>query len=142
MDFAIIPRSLLNRFEQDGERRIHLDVLLSAMLLFIAAVLIGRYPMVPTYLPHVCLVQALFGIPCPGCGITRSVLAVLAGDLTRAWLLNPAGPLLCAATALQLPLRSLALARACDGSTALGVSRAMTSLVFTVMFANWFAHIF
>jgi hypothetical protein len=37
-----------------------------------------------------CVVKAVTGRPCPGCGITRGLLAILRGDLRRAWHLNPA----------------------------------------------------
>ena len=32
------------------------------------------------------------GLPCPGCGMTRSCLALLRGDLAETWRLNPFGP--------------------------------------------------
>ena len=31
-----------------------------------------------------CPTAALFGIPCPGCGMTRATLALLSGDVARA----------------------------------------------------------
>jgi hypothetical protein len=37
-----------------------------------------------------CLFKAATGVPCPGCGITRSVVAILRGDFARAWRTNPA----------------------------------------------------
>ncbi|HEX7177403.1 MAG TPA: DUF2752 domain-containing protein [Pyrinomonadaceae bacterium] len=41
-----------------------------------------------------CSFREWFGIPCPNCGMTRSVLLSLHGQLTEAVSLNPAGPLL------------------------------------------------
>jgi hypothetical protein len=38
-----------------------------------------------------CLVKHVTGIPCPSCGTTRSVLAMLQGDWGQALLLNPFG---------------------------------------------------
>ena len=36
-----------------------------------------------------CNFRALFGIPCFTCGSTRSAIALLGGDIARAWTLNP-----------------------------------------------------
>jgi hypothetical protein len=33
----------------------------------------------------------LTGVPCPGCGITSSILALCRGDVLRAWHSHPAG---------------------------------------------------
>ena len=41
-----------------------------------------------------CSFREWFGIPCPNCGMTRSVLLSLHGQLSDAVSLNPAGPLL------------------------------------------------
>ena len=43
-------------------------------------------------LPVVCPSRLLFGVNCPGCGMTRSVLLTLGGDLRGALDVNPAGP--------------------------------------------------
>jgi hypothetical protein len=36
-----------------------------------------------------CIWRATLGLPCPGCGLTRSVLALLAGDWLRSWQMHP-----------------------------------------------------
>jgi hypothetical protein len=51
-------------------------------------------------LPVVCPSRLLFGASCPGCGMTRSVLLTLGGDLRGALGVNPAGPFLVAALIL------------------------------------------
>jgi hypothetical protein len=38
-----------------------------------------------------CLFRLAFGIDCPGCGITRSVLALFSGHLFESWQLHRAG---------------------------------------------------
>ena len=45
-------------------------------------------------LPVICPSRLLFGVNCPGCGMTRSVLLTLGGDLRGALHVNPAGPVL------------------------------------------------
>jgi hypothetical protein len=40
---------------------------------------------------EVCLLKRFVNIPCPSCGITRSVAAILIGDFERAFYINPYG---------------------------------------------------
>jgi hypothetical protein len=41
--------------------------------------------------PDVCLFKYLTNIPCPSCGSSRSVMAILHGDIHEALYLNPLG---------------------------------------------------
>ena len=43
-------------------------------------------------LPDLCPIRALTHIPCPGCGISRSLVCTAHGELTRAFILHPLGP--------------------------------------------------
>ena len=45
-----------------------------------------------THGPVVCGFRALFGVPCPGCGLTRCLSALLHGDVAGAFRVHPAGP--------------------------------------------------
>ena len=47
----------------------------------LAAAVWWRWPM--------CATAGIFGIPCPGCGLTRATLAALRGDFATAWHLHP-----------------------------------------------------
>jgi hypothetical protein len=38
-----------------------------------------------------CAVRSKYGLPCPTCGMTRSVVLALHGDWTGAWLMAPGG---------------------------------------------------
>ncbi len=77
----------------------------------------------------VCSFRALTGLPCPGCGLTRSMLATAHGDLSRAWTMHPIGILffallLAAATLafLPRPARELIAARAETGARTINVA--------------------
>jgi hypothetical protein len=60
---------------------------LAAAGLFAAAV---AYPLAP-FSPGLCPLRATTGVPCPFCGMTRSVTAAVHGDLVHSLVLNPAG---------------------------------------------------
>ena len=38
-----------------------------------------------------CIFREMWGIPCPGCGLTRSVLLILQGRFAEAWEMHPFG---------------------------------------------------
>ena len=93
-----------------------------------------------------CWFRQEFGFPCPTCGMTRSVLLSLRGELGEAVQLNPAGPLL----VLGLILFSLAMlflmllqqraTRLASGAThrriRIGAS-VYGSFLLVVLFAHW-----
>lgn len=64
--------------------------LLSAVggsILFLTLLLAPRgLPFVP-----VCWFHSMTELPCPGCGLTRSVFAIGSGELVAAWHFNPFG---------------------------------------------------
>ncbi|WP_184192904.1 DUF2752 domain-containing protein [Armatimonas rosea] len=43
-------------------------------------------------LPPLCPTKALFHLPCPGCGMSRSLVCCAHGELVRAFWLHPLGP--------------------------------------------------
>ncbi len=60
-------------------------------------------------LPTLCGSRALFGIDCPGCGLTRSFLALAAGDLKASFGYHRLGWLLALAVLFQIPYRLVCL---------------------------------
>lgn len=50
----------------------------------------------------ICTFRNLFDLPCPGCGVTRSLRATAHGDLASALDFNPFGPLFFGAAVLLL----------------------------------------
>lgn len=47
----------------------------------------------------ICVFRSIFGIPCPGCGLTRAVLAAMQGNISAAFSAHPLFPLALAALA-------------------------------------------
>jgi hypothetical protein len=69
-----------------------------AAMLGIAAV----RPLVPFEFVPPCPLKTVTGIPCPMCGMTRGVTALVHGDFARALLMNPASYLFVALAILLL----------------------------------------
>lgn len=56
-------------------------------------------------LPPICGSRVLLDLPCPGCGLTRSFVAIAAGDFARSLEFHRLGWLVWLAAVLQLPYR-------------------------------------
>jgi hypothetical protein len=59
-----------------------------------------RYP-----LPETCISRTVLNVECPGCGLTRSFIALARGDWSLAWQFHRTGWLLAAAVLIQFPYR-------------------------------------
>lgn len=57
-------------------------------------------------LPGVCVWKNCFHLECPGCGLTRSFIAIAHGRWKDAWQFNSAGFLIFAVVLYQIPFRS------------------------------------
>lgn len=62
-------------------------------------------------LPEVCTAKRVLGVGCPGCGLTRSFVVGVRGDLAGATRLHPLGAVLLVFTASQVPYRAARLVR-------------------------------
>ncbi|MFO7974215.1 MAG: DUF2752 domain-containing protein [Candidatus Hydrogenedentota bacterium] len=83
------------------------------------AILLTTLVIGPHRLPGVsfCWFRSTTGLPCPGCGLTRSVFCISGGEFASAWHLNPFGYVVYGSliVMLLLPL----LARVAPKTTAL-----------------------
>ena len=81
------------------------------------------FPVIDAPLPTLCAMRRLAGIDCPGCGLTRCFISLAHGLPGRAWHFNPAGLLLFAVVAAQIPFRAVQLWRIRRGKRELNASR-------------------
>jgi len=95
----------------------HVVMLLGALGILIAAALLrldtgGKVEMPGTGpLPALCIWRQTLRMDCPGCGLTRSFVALAHGEWTASWRFNPAGWFLFAMVAYQIPYRGVQLWR-------------------------------
>ncbi len=54
-------------------------------------------------MPETCSAQRLFGIDCPGCGMTRAFISISSAQFSRAWNFNPASFIVYFFVAVQIP---------------------------------------
>jgi hypothetical protein len=100
-----------------NDRRLHLTVLAGAIAVLVAGLLVDinadgglalrALPSVP--FPVVCPLRRFFGIPCPTCGVTRSVVDLLQGRPSESFAAHRLGALVLAAILFQLPYRTRCL---------------------------------
>ena len=66
-------------------------------------------------LPESCTARLLFGIDCPGCGLTRAFISISNGEFANAWKFNPASFVVYLFVVVQLPWQSFQLSRILRG---------------------------
>ncbi len=108
MEIAIIPRFIIKKFFPDEANQLHANVLVTSILI-LAIVFWQNNHVYLSSIPRFCVFQELLNVPCPGCGVTRSVSAIARGDISSAWEFNPAGLFLFIYFLAQVPLRIMAL---------------------------------
>jgi Protein of unknown function (DUF2752) len=88
-------------------------------------------------LPNLCGSRALFGVSCPGCGLTHSFVAIASGELQQSLKYHRLGWLLMLAVLAQIPYRIFAL-RELRFSIAERVWPSVCGyFLIAVLFANW-----
>ncbi|ANY24428.1 DUF2752 domain-containing protein [Gordonia terrae] len=61
--------------------------------------------------PQLCPFAVMTGLPCPGCGLTRSWVALMHGDVGSAFTFNVFGPVFLVLTAVTVVTATLTLVR-------------------------------
>ncbi len=88
-------------------------------------------------LPQTCMSRALFGMRCPGCGLTRSVIHLAEGDWRASWHDHRLGGLLAVVIALQIPYRLYALCRPDRPLLPTSWQAALGYALIGLLFGNW-----
>lgn len=86
-----------------------------------------------------CVLKVVVGIPCPGCGVTTSIEALLRGSLARAVTVNAAGPLVLLFVIAQLVVMAAAALRWLPDITIDRISELNDRSLLAVLLTVWFA---
>jgi hypothetical protein len=85
----------------------------------------------------VCAFREKFGLPCPTCGMTRSMVLALHGDFLTAWTVAPGGPVLLAGlVAIGCALLLAAFTRV-RGAAILRGSAVYGSVAIAIWLGGW-----
>jgi hypothetical protein len=101
---------------QNDGRAEHLYILALAAIAIVGSFLLDLSPQgtpyitvpwldAPFYLSEACFSRRFLGISCPGCGLTRSFVAIAHGHVGDAFNYNLMGPVLYLTCLLQIPYR-------------------------------------
>lgn len=121
-------------------------LVLSLVVLTLAALLSVQgetqvdIPFINRPLPPLCAMKRFVGWDCPGCGLTRCFISIAHGDMASAWHFNPAGLLVFALVALQIPYRTMQLWRLRRGLpewTHRRLSSALTIVLVSALLLQW-----
>jgi hypothetical protein len=130
MEIDFCPRWVLAKLRVPERSQHHFAILLSAL----AALLL--VPIIP-HVPHFCLMKKLLGIPCPGCGISHSLMAVFRFDLAKAWFFNPAGIAVALLFCYQIVALPIAIALPQAAAAVSSISRYGSNFTMVLLFLVW-----
>ncbi len=92
-------------------------------------------------LPETCASRSWFGIECPGCGLTRSMVYLFHGDWRASLAEHRLGWLLALATILQFPYRIAALARKNAPLLSPRLTSGFGHALIVLLIANWMLNV-
>lgn len=136
MQIALIPHRLMQHLYQSDRDAVHINVLFSCILL----VAIFSWPSglgFITSLPHFCLFEYLFGLPCPGCDITAALAALAHLEIQRSLLIQPCGVVLVSTVFIQSTIRGAYLLRLINFQRTDQIVSALNLAFITLLITFW-----
>jgi hypothetical protein len=130
MEINFCPQWILTKLRVSERSQYHLAILISTLVVLLLV------PIIP-HVPHFCLMKKLLGIPCPGCGISHSVMAAFRLDLRKAWFANPAGIGVALLFSFQIVARPFAIALPRAAGLVSSISRYGSNLSVILLLVVW-----
>lgn len=88
-------------------------------------------------LPPSCVSRQWFGVECPACGLTRSLVLLAKADWENAWRMHHLGWLMGIAILLQFPYRIFALAAGRAAPLGRQIPRLFGLALIAALLGNW-----
>lgn len=88
-------------------------------------------------IPETCASRSLFGVKCPGCGLTRSFIHLARGDWRASLAIHRIGWLLALAVLIQFPYRLLSLKGGEAAAAMRIVARWFGYFLIAMLVGNW-----
>jgi hypothetical protein len=130
MEIDICPRWVLVHLRLPAQYQYHVALLVSTVLAL-------AFLPVAMHVPHFCLIRTFLGIPCPGCGVSHSIMAILHLNLIMAWNANPAGIAVALFFCFQLVARPIAIMAPRTSDLISHASRYISNLVLGGLLVVW-----
>jgi hypothetical protein len=102
MEINICPDWVLKTLRVPSKVHLHVGYFISALAVLTLTPLVR-------FIPHICLFRSLLHIPCPGCGVSHSLISLCRFDFPGVWAENPAGLGIAALLAFQIIARPVAV---------------------------------
>jgi hypothetical protein len=134
MEIDICPVWILAKLRVPEPSQAHVALLLSTLLALLSIPIIAR-------IPHICLMRTVLGIPCPGCGVSHSIMAILRLNPAMAWRANPAGIAVASVFCFQLVARPVAIAAPATGNFVSRVSRNISNVALACLLLVWISRV-
>lgn len=101
---------------------------------------VAGFPGIPV--PGLCLSKSVFGVDCPGCGLTRSLVCFFHGRFAASWRAHRVGWIMAIAVLLQFPYRIAALVRREDDPLGKWTPSAFGYALILLLIGNWLVGFF
>lgn len=139
MEVSIIPRFLIKKISNNNIQQVNWNILISTCLILLLIPFINISTL--NSIPHFCLFQKIVGIPCPVCGVTRSVVSLSEFNIVESFSYNPAGILIVFSLVLQIPLRIIVLINEKYFKIIQKFSKIVLFIVILSLLLQWFLKI-
>lgn len=136
MEISIVPRFLIKKISDNNIQQVNWNILISTCFILLLIPLINIS--ILNSIPHFCLFEKIVGIPCPVCGVTRSVFSLTQLNFIESFNYNPAGILIVFSLVLQIPLRIIALLKQNYFQIVQKISKIVLFIAIFSLLLQWF----